>query len=155
MHRSPQALRPRRRRPPPRNPIDPIDLVARRHPSRTISWPCRRHLAPTRAKALVVHARADLLLAVRWGCSPFPWSHRRPVILLASFRMVMRRRTSRKKRSIRPLGNLGGPPAKKPGGWVALILGALVVVNLYVFVWDKQTSVGAIKREADRATPAD
>ena len=34
-----------------------------------------------------------------------------------------------------------------------LILAALVVVNLYVFVWDKQTSVGAIKREADRATP--
>jgi murein DD-endopeptidase MepM/ murein hydrolase activator NlpD len=67
--------------------------------------------------------------------------------------MVMRRRTSRKKRSIRPLGNLGGPPARKPGGWVALVLGALVVVNLYVFVWDKQTSVGAIKREADRATP--
>jgi murein DD-endopeptidase MepM/ murein hydrolase activator NlpD len=33
------------------------------------------------------------------------------------------------------------------------VLGALVVVNLYVFVWDKQTSVGAIKREADRATP--
>jgi len=27
------------------------------------------------------------------------------------------------------------------------------VVNLYVFVWDKHTSVGAIKREADRATP--
>ncbi|HEU4735259.1 MAG TPA: M23 family metallopeptidase [Kofleriaceae bacterium] len=26
-------------------------------------------------------------------------------------------------------------------------------MNLYVFVWDKQTSVGAIKREADRATP--
>jgi murein DD-endopeptidase MepM/ murein hydrolase activator NlpD len=68
--------------------------------------------------------------------------------------MVMRRRTSRKKRTIRPLGNLGGPPARKPGAWVALVLGALVVVNLYVFVWDKQTSVGAIKREADRATPA-
>jgi murein DD-endopeptidase MepM/ murein hydrolase activator NlpD len=33
------------------------------------------------------------------------------------------------------------------------VLGALVIVNLYVFVWDKQTSVGAIKREADRATP--
>jgi murein DD-endopeptidase MepM/ murein hydrolase activator NlpD len=32
------------------------------------------------------------------------------------------------------------------------VLGALVVINLYVFVWDKQTSVGAIKREADRAT---
>jgi murein DD-endopeptidase MepM/ murein hydrolase activator NlpD len=35
-----------------------------------------------------------------------------------------------------------------------LVLAALVVVNLYVFVWDKQTSVGAIKREADRATPS-
>lgn len=67
--------------------------------------------------------------------------------------MVTRRRTARKKRSVRPLGNLGGPPARKTGGWVALVLGALVIVNLYVFVWDKQTSVGAIKREADRATP--
>ena len=34
-----------------------------------------------------------------------------------------------------------------------LVLAALVVVNLYVFVWDKRTSVGAIKREADRASP--
>ncbi|HEY0476793.1 MAG TPA: hypothetical protein VGD37_04680 [Kofleriaceae bacterium] len=34
-----------------------------------------------------------------------------------------------------------------------LVLAALVVVNLYVFVWDKQTSVGAIKREAEHATP--
>lgn len=34
-----------------------------------------------------------------------------------------------------------------------LVLAALVMVNLYVFVWDKQTSVGAIKRAADRATP--
>jgi murein DD-endopeptidase MepM/ murein hydrolase activator NlpD len=67
--------------------------------------------------------------------------------------MVTRRRTARKKRSARPLGNLGGPPARKTGGWVALVLGALVIVNLYVFVWDKQTSVGAIKREADRASP--
>lgn len=71
--------------------------------------------------------------------------------------MVTRRRTRRKKRSSSrrpgPLGNLGGPPARNTGGWVALVLCALVVVNLYVFVWDKQTSVGAIKREADRATP--
>src|ERR1044071_6172756 len=67
--------------------------------------------------------------------------------------MVTRRRTSRKKRSVRPLGNFGGSPARKTGGWVVLVLAALVVVNLYVFVWDKQTSVGAIKREADRATP--
>src|SRR5215510_4458419 len=68
--------------------------------------------------------------------------------------MVTRRRTARKKRAARTLGNLGGPPARRTGGWVALVLGALVVVNLYVFVWDKQTSVGAIKREADRAIPA-
>src|SRR5215510_14125601 len=67
--------------------------------------------------------------------------------------MVTRRRTARKKRAARTLGNLGGAPARRPGAWVALVLGALVVVNLYVFVWDKQTSVGAIKREADRATP--
>jgi murein DD-endopeptidase MepM/ murein hydrolase activator NlpD len=67
--------------------------------------------------------------------------------------MVTRRRTARKKRSVRTLGNFGGSPARKTGGWVVLVLAALVVVNLYVFVWDKQTSVGAIKREADRATP--
>ena len=74
--------------------------------------------------------------------------------------MVTRRRPRRKKRASSrlgrhpgPLGNLGGPPARKTGGWVALVLGALVVINLYVFVWDKQTSVGAIKRVADRATP--
>ena len=67
--------------------------------------------------------------------------------------MVTRRRTARKKRSKRSLGNLGGPPARKTSGWVVLVLAGLVVVNLYVFVWDKRTSVGAIKREADRATP--
>src|SRR5712672_3516335 len=67
--------------------------------------------------------------------------------------MVTRRKTARKKRSVRPIGNLGGSPARRTGGWVVLVLAALVVVNLYVFVWDKQTSVGAIKRAADRATP--
>jgi len=36
---------------------------------------------------------------------------------------------------------------------VALVLGALVIVNLYVFVWDKKTSVSAIKREAASKTP--
>ncbi|MDB4961714.1 MAG: Peptidase [Myxococcales bacterium] len=45
-----------------------------------------------------------------------------------------------------------GRPARRGGGWVALVLGALVVVNLYVFVWDKKTSVGAIKREAEAAS---
>ncbi|MBC7973875.1 MAG: M23 family metallopeptidase [Myxococcales bacterium] len=35
-----------------------------------------------------------------------------------------------------------------------LVLAALVAVNLYVFVWDKDTSVGAIKRTAEAAKPA-
>ncbi|NVB83856.1 MAG: M23 family metallopeptidase [Kofleriaceae bacterium] len=35
-----------------------------------------------------------------------------------------------------------------------LILGALVLVNLYVFVWDKKTSVSAIKKKAEQAAPS-
>jgi hypothetical protein len=37
-----------------------------------------------------------------------------------------------------------------------LVLGALVLVNLYVFVWDKKTGVRAIKEQAEAhtATPA-
>ena len=50
--------------------------------------------------------------------------------------------------------SLGGPPARRSGAWVLLVLGALVLVNLYVFVWDKDTSVAAIKREAEAKTPA-
>lgn len=50
--------------------------------------------------------------------------------------------------------SLGGPPARRSGVWVLLVLGALVLVNLYVFVWDKDTSVAAIKREADAKSPA-
>jgi murein DD-endopeptidase MepM/ murein hydrolase activator NlpD len=37
--------------------------------------------------------------------------------------------------------------------WVVLVLGALVVVNLYVFVWDKTTSVPAVQKLADSKTP--
>jgi hypothetical protein len=33
-----------------------------------------------------------------------------------------------------------------------LVLGALVVVNLYVFVWDKKTGVRAIKEQAEAHT---
>ena len=50
--------------------------------------------------------------------------------------------------------SLGGPPARHSGAWLLLVLGALVLVNLYVFVWDKDTSVAAIKREAEAKTPA-
>ena len=69
----------------------------------------------------------------------------------------MRRRTLRKKRSRSTLVSLGGSnsslgPGRRGSGWVVLVLGALVVVNLYVFVWDKDTSVGAIKREAAAKT---
>lgn len=62
---------------------------------------------------------------------------------------MVRRRSAARKKSTRGLGTLGGAPAKRGGGWVALVLGALVVVNLYVFVWDKKTSVGAIKAKAE------
>lgn len=38
---------------------------------------------------------------------------------------------------------------------MVLVLGALVLVNLYVFVWDKKTSVSAIKQQAEaKSNPA-
>jgi murein DD-endopeptidase MepM/ murein hydrolase activator NlpD len=70
--------------------------------------------------------------------------------------MVSRRKAKGKKRTVSPsfVGRGMSPaPARRGGAWVALVLGALVVVNLYVFVWDKKTSVGAIKREAESKTP--
>ena len=48
----------------------------------------------------------------------------------------------------------GSGPARKSGLWVLLILGVLVVINLYVFVWDKKTSVRAIAQQAHNAQPA-
>lgn len=67
---------------------------------------------------------------------------------------MVRRRTQRgKKRTAYP--PLGAAPAKHSGGFLLLILGALVLVNLYVFVWDKKTGVAAIKREAEaKSLPA-
>jgi murein DD-endopeptidase MepM/ murein hydrolase activator NlpD len=64
--------------------------------------------------------------------------------------MVRRRTSPRKKRTAYPA--LGAAPAKHGGAWVILVLAALVLVNLYVFVWDKKTSVAAIKREAESKT---
>ena len=70
--------------------------------------------------------------------------------------MVTRRTTARKKRATSQrsgsFGSLTGEPARRSGLWVALVLGALVVVNLYVFVWDKKTSVGAVKKIAESRT---
>ncbi len=67
--------------------------------------------------------------------------------------MVRRRTSRRKKRSV--YQGLGPAPARRGSGWVILVLGALVVVNLYVFVWDKKTGVRAIKQQAEaKGTPA-
>jgi hypothetical protein len=65
--------------------------------------------------------------------------------------MVTRRSPVRKKTAYLALG---GPPARRGSGWLVLVLGALVVVNLYVFVWDKNTSVPAVQKLADSKTPA-
>ena len=64
--------------------------------------------------------------------------------------MVRRRTSARKKRTAYPA--LGAAPARKSGIWVILILGILVLVNLYVFVWDKNTGVRAIKQQAEAQT---
>lgn len=45
-------------------------------------------------------------------------------------------------------------PARKSGLWVLLVLGVLVVINLYVFVWDKKTSVRAVAEQARNAQPS-
>lgn len=64
--------------------------------------------------------------------------------------MVRRRTRARKKRTAYPA--LGAAPAKRSGAWLMVILGALVLVNLYVFVWDKKTGVRAIKQQAEAHT---
>jgi hypothetical protein len=70
--------------------------------------------------------------------------------------MIRRRSSARKKRSVgaRHYAALGGAPARSGGLWVVLVLGALVFVNLYVFVWDKNTSVPAIQKVAEQKSPA-
>jgi murein DD-endopeptidase MepM/ murein hydrolase activator NlpD len=75
------------------------------------------------------------------------WSDIKAVIWLASWPMVRRRTSARKKRTAYPA--LGAAPARRNGAWMMLVLGALVVVNLYVFVWDKNTGVAAVKHKAD------
>ena len=66
--------------------------------------------------------------------------------------MVRRRTRPRKKRTTVYKGQ-GAAPAKRSGVWLVLVLGALVVVNLYVFVWDKQTGVRAIREQAEAGHP--
>lgn len=64
--------------------------------------------------------------------------------------MVRRRSTKRKKRSV--YTGLRAAPARRSGAWLVLVLGALVVVNLYVFVWDGKTGVRAIRQQAEART---
>jgi hypothetical protein len=67
--------------------------------------------------------------------------------------MVRRRTRARKKRSV--YQGLSAAPARRGGAWVVLVLGALVVVNLYVFVWDNKTGVRAVRQQAEaKSTPA-
>lgn len=66
--------------------------------------------------------------------------------------MVRRRTRARKKRTVYPA--LNAAPAKRSGAWLMLVLGALVLVNLYVFVWDKKTGVRAIKQQAEAYSAA-
>jgi len=68
----------------------------------------------------------------------------------------MRRRTRRKKTGQRlSLTSVGGrSPSRRTSGWVILVLGGLVLVNLYVFVWNKKTSVTAIADAAKAKPPA-
>lgn len=63
--------------------------------------------------------------------------------------MVRRRTRTRKK----PAGWLGEPPPKRSGAWVLLVLAGLVLVNLYVFVWDKKTSIASMREQANDAKP--
>lgn len=69
------------------------------------------------------------------------------LIVSVSAAMVRRRTRRRKKRTAYP--GLGAAPARKSGAWLGLVLGALVLVNLYVFVWDKHTGVRAIRQQAE------
>lgn len=63
----------------------------------------------------------------------------------------MTRRTARKKKA---LPELGPAPRSRNGLWVAILLAALVLVNLYVFVWNKDTSLAAVKKRAAESPPA-
>ena len=63
--------------------------------------------------------------------------------------MVTRGKRSRKKSTMtRPRGSLGGAPARNGSVGLIVVMAGLVLVNLYVFLWRKGTSVPAVKRAA-------
>ena len=63
--------------------------------------------------------------------------------------MVTRGKRSRKKSTMtRPRGSLGGAPARNGSVGLIVVMAGLVLVNLYVLLWRKGTSVPAVKRAA-------
>lgn len=69
--------------------------------------------------------------------------------------MVRRRTAARKTKSATYTGlrRAQGAPARN-GLLLLVLLGALVVLNLYVFVWDKESGVRALKHKAEATQPA-
>lgn len=68
--------------------------------------------------------------------------------------MARRRTSARKKRSAAYTGLRGAQRAPARNGvLVAALIGALVLVNLYVFVWDKKSGVRALKQKAAAVQP--
>ena len=64
--------------------------------------------------------------------------------------MVDRRSPQRKKTSRAALPELGArPPARRGTLRLFFMLGVLVLVNLYVFVWRDGTSIGAVRQQAN------
>src|SRR5687767_3508459 len=60
--------------------------------------------------------------------------------------MVDRRSSSRKKSTVLTLD--GRPPARRGTLRLLVLLGVMVLVNLYVFVWKDGTSIRAVKAKA-------
>jgi hypothetical protein len=61
--------------------------------------------------------------------------------------MVRRRTSPRKKRAAYAKLD-SATPARRGGAAVIVVLAGLVLLNLYVFVWDKKSGVSAIKHQA-------
>ncbi len=61
--------------------------------------------------------------------------------------MVRRRTAPRKKRAAYAKLD-SATPARRGGAAVIVVLAGLVLLNLYVFVWDKKSGVSAIKQQA-------
>lgn len=73
--------------------------------------------------------------------------------MVSDLAAMVRRRTRRRKKRTAYSGT-AAQPARRSGAWLGLVLGGLVLVNLYVFVWDQHTGVRAIRQQAEAARTA-